>query len=168
MEKLRMKCNARSFEFWSLVTTLEAACVRNLDLRISIALKASKSAGAKGDVPKINGFVHTLHPCWCIPCPLHKLSRNFSYDDKDLCKEPEQGWKAFQSPRLLENMTRWSKSYHRAVAHNELIWEPGKLQTDYGKVTSCWETLPNFYRLFMFKRKSMFIDCDFMGENFIT
>ena len=39
------------------------ACVRNLDLRVSIVLKASKSAGAKGDVPKIYGFVHPLHPC---------------------------------------------------------------------------------------------------------
>ena len=26
-------------------------------------LEASKSAGAKGDVPKIYGFVHPLHPC---------------------------------------------------------------------------------------------------------
>ena len=25
--------------------------------------KASKSVGAKGDVPKISGFVHSLHPC---------------------------------------------------------------------------------------------------------
>jgi hypothetical protein len=49
-------------------------CVRNLDLRVHlgelwvskqrvhIVLKASKSAGAKGDVPKIYGFVHPLHP----------------------------------------------------------------------------------------------------------
>ena len=47
-------------------------CVRNLDLRLQvhpgvlwvskqrvhIVLEASKSAGAKGDVPKICGFVH--------------------------------------------------------------------------------------------------------------
>ena len=52
-------------------------CVRNLDLRVQvhpgelwiskqrvhIVLEASKSAGAKGDVPKICGFVHLLHPC---------------------------------------------------------------------------------------------------------
>ena len=52
-------------------------CVRNLDLRVQvhpgelwfskqrvhIVLEASKSAGAKGDVPKICGFVHPLHPC---------------------------------------------------------------------------------------------------------
>ena len=52
-------------------------CVRNLDLRmqvhpgelwgskqrVHIVLEASKSAGAKGHVPKICGFVHPLHPC---------------------------------------------------------------------------------------------------------
>ena len=52
-------------------------CVRILDLRVQvhpgelwvskqrvhIVLEASKSAGAKGDVPKICGFVHLLHPC---------------------------------------------------------------------------------------------------------
>ena len=52
-------------------------CVRYLDLRVQvhpgerwvskqrvhIILGASKSAGAKGDVPKICGFVHPLHPC---------------------------------------------------------------------------------------------------------
>ena len=51
-------------------------CVRILDLqvqmhpgelwfskqRVHIVLEASKSAGAKGDVPKICGFVHPLHP----------------------------------------------------------------------------------------------------------
>ena len=51
-------------------------CVRMLDLRVQvhpgellvskqrahIVLEASKSAGAKGDVPKICGFVHPLHP----------------------------------------------------------------------------------------------------------
>ena len=51
-------------------------CVRNLDLRVQvhpgelwiskqrvhIVLEASKSAGAKGDVPKICVFVHPLHP----------------------------------------------------------------------------------------------------------
>ena len=51
-------------------------CVRNLDLRVQvhprelwvskqrvhIVLEAPKSAGAKGDVPKICGFVHLLHP----------------------------------------------------------------------------------------------------------
>jgi hypothetical protein len=56
------------------------ACFRNLDLRVQsfffieessepqnpwvpIVLRASKSAGAKGDVPKFFGFVHPLHPC---------------------------------------------------------------------------------------------------------
>ena len=52
-------------------------CVRNLDLRVQvhpgellvskqrvhIVLEASKSAGTKGDVSKICGFVHPLHPC---------------------------------------------------------------------------------------------------------
>ena len=52
-------------------------CVRNLILRVQvhpgelwiseqrvhIVLEASKSAGAKGDVPKICGFVHPLHLC---------------------------------------------------------------------------------------------------------
>ena len=51
-------------------------CVRNLDLRVQvhpgelwvskqrvhIVLQASKSAGAKGDVPKFCGFVNPLHP----------------------------------------------------------------------------------------------------------
>ena len=49
----------------------ERECVRNWDLRVQvhpgelwakqrvhIVLEASKSAGAKGDVPKICGFVH--------------------------------------------------------------------------------------------------------------
>ena len=31
--------------------------------RVPIVLSASKSAGAKGDVPKIYGFVHPLQPC---------------------------------------------------------------------------------------------------------
>ena len=31
--------------------------------RVHIVLEASKSAGAKGDVPKIYGLVHPLHPC---------------------------------------------------------------------------------------------------------
>ena len=52
-------------------------CVRNLDLRVQvhpgelwvskqwvhIVVEASKLAGAKGDVPKICGFVHPLHQC---------------------------------------------------------------------------------------------------------
>ena len=33
------------------------------NLRVSILLKASKSVGAKGDVPKIYGFVHPLYLC---------------------------------------------------------------------------------------------------------
>ena len=37
------------------------------NLRVSTELKASKSAGAKGDVPKISGFVHPLHPRLRIP-----------------------------------------------------------------------------------------------------
>ena len=32
------------------------------NLQVSIVLKAPTSAGAKGDVPKVYGFVHTLHP----------------------------------------------------------------------------------------------------------
>ena len=62
-------------------------CVRILDLRVQvhpgelwvskqrvhIALEASKSAGAKGDVPKICGFVHPLHPCYSIPWRSRRL-----------------------------------------------------------------------------------------------
>ena len=33
------------------------------NLRVSIVLKVSKSAGAKGGVLKIYEFVHPLHPC---------------------------------------------------------------------------------------------------------
>ena len=58
------------------IFTVVRECVRNLDLpvqvhpgdlwvskqRVHIVLEASKSAGAKGDVPKICGFVHPLHP----------------------------------------------------------------------------------------------------------
>ena len=57
--------------------TDDRECVRNLDLRVQvhpgelrvskqrvhIVLEASKSAGAKGDVPKIYEFVHPLHLC---------------------------------------------------------------------------------------------------------
>ena len=60
----------------SVNVTFFRECVRNLDLRVQvhpgdfwiskqrvhIVLEASKSAGAKGDVPKICGFVHPLHP----------------------------------------------------------------------------------------------------------
>ena len=59
-----------------LVLVYYRECVRNLDLRVQvhpgelwvskkrvhIVLEASKSAGAKGDVPKTCGFVHLLHP----------------------------------------------------------------------------------------------------------
>ena len=42
------------------------------NLRVSL-VEASKSAGAKGDVPKIYKFVHLLHPCqrtlWMIRSP---------------------------------------------------------------------------------------------------
>ena len=50
-------------------------CVRNWDMRVQVhpgelskqrvhvVLEASKSAGAKGDVPKICEFVHPLHLC---------------------------------------------------------------------------------------------------------
>ena len=61
----------------SQIVIITRECVRNLDLRVQvhpgelrvskqrvhIVLEASKSAGAKGDVPKICGFVHPLHPC---------------------------------------------------------------------------------------------------------
>ena len=46
---------------WFIIST--RVCVRNLDLRVHIVLKASKSGGAKGDVPKICRFFHPLHPC---------------------------------------------------------------------------------------------------------
>ena len=60
---------------WFAVVIRE--CVRNLNLRVQVhpgelwvskqrvhtVLEASKSAGAKTDVPKICGFVHPLHPC---------------------------------------------------------------------------------------------------------
>ena len=53
-------------------------CVSNLDLwvqvhpgelwvskqQVHIVLEAFKSAGAKGDVPKICGFMHPLNPCF--------------------------------------------------------------------------------------------------------
>jgi len=59
-----------------LSNAMPRECVRILDLRVQvhsgelvvskqqvhIVLKASKSAGAKGDVPKICGFMHPLHP----------------------------------------------------------------------------------------------------------
>ena len=58
------------------VITVIRECVRILDLRVQvhpgelwvskqrvhIVLEASKSAGAKGDVSKICGFVNPLHP----------------------------------------------------------------------------------------------------------
>ena len=61
----------------AFVSLMFRECVRNLDLRVQvhpgelwfskqwvrIVLEASKSAGAKGDVPKIFGFMHPLHPC---------------------------------------------------------------------------------------------------------
>ena len=33
------------------------------NLRVSIVLKASRSASTKGDVPSIYGFVQPVHPC---------------------------------------------------------------------------------------------------------
>ena len=61
----------------STKTQKNRECVRNLDLwvqvhpgelwvskqRVHIVLEASKSAGAKGGVPKICGFMHPLHLC---------------------------------------------------------------------------------------------------------
>ena len=61
---------------WSFLSSIHRECVRILNLRVQvhpgelwvskqwvhIVLEASKSAGAKGDVPKICGFVHPLHP----------------------------------------------------------------------------------------------------------
>ena len=38
------------------------------NLRVSMVLRDSKSAGAKGDVSKIYRFVHPLYPCERIPC----------------------------------------------------------------------------------------------------
>ena len=67
----------RSFlEELRIIITDIRECVRNLDLRVQvhpgklwvskqrvhIVLEASKSAGAKDDVPKICGFMHPLHP----------------------------------------------------------------------------------------------------------
>ena len=62
-------------KFRATITVRSRECVRILDLRVQvhpgelmvskqqvhIVLEASKSAGAKGDVPKICGFVHPLH-----------------------------------------------------------------------------------------------------------
>ena len=66
----------RSTEIHTVPQYTLRECVRILDLRVQvhprelwvskqqvhIVLEASKSAGAKGDVPKICGFVHPLHP----------------------------------------------------------------------------------------------------------
>ena len=63
-----------------LLCIISRECVRNLDLRVQsvqhmpensgsenpIVLRASKSAGAKGDVLKIYGFVHLLHLCYSV------------------------------------------------------------------------------------------------------
>ena len=63
-------------KFELIIMVKSRKCVSNLDLRVQvhpgelwfskqlvhIVLEASKSAGAKGDVPKICGFVHPLHP----------------------------------------------------------------------------------------------------------
>ena len=60
-----------------LFVSTSRECVRNLDLRVQVypgelwvskqrvhlVLETSKSAVAKGDVPKICGFMHPLHPC---------------------------------------------------------------------------------------------------------
>ena len=62
-------------ERFSKRISMSRECVRNLDLRVQVhpgelwvskqrvhvVLEASKSAGAKGDVPKICGFVHPLY-----------------------------------------------------------------------------------------------------------
>ena len=60
------------FSKYVQIHCIDRECVRNLDLRVQkvkglkisgciyIVLKASKSAGAKGDVPKICGCVHPL------------------------------------------------------------------------------------------------------------
>ena len=74
-----MQVNPKGFSglFVFYMRQLSRECVRNLDLRVQmhpgelwvskqrvhIELEASKSAGAEGDVPKICGFVHPLHPC---------------------------------------------------------------------------------------------------------
>ena len=74
-KKVNSKKTAPSF------LNIHRECVRNVDLqvqvhpgefrsqnmRVHIIIEASKSAGAKGDVLKICGFVHPLHPCYRIP-----------------------------------------------------------------------------------------------------
>ena len=75
-KSLQKVMNAHVTSVHAIQCTLRE-CVRNLDLRVQvhpgelwvskqrvhIVLEASKSAGAKGDVPKICGFVHPLQPC---------------------------------------------------------------------------------------------------------
>ena len=68
--------SAETILFWNLKCDHYSSreCVRNLDLRVQvhpgelwiskhrvhIVLEASKSAGAKGGVPKICGFMHSM------------------------------------------------------------------------------------------------------------
>ena len=75
---LKIKILDKIHMFGVAIVTIDfRECIRNLDLRVQvhpgelwvskqrvhIVLEASKSAGAKDDVPKICGFVHPLHPC---------------------------------------------------------------------------------------------------------
>ena len=77
---------------WRLCCTSQATgtqrrdymCSGSQNLRVSIVLKASKSAGAKGDVPKIYKFMHPLLQANSFPANVHhmcyfrsKLSGNF-------------------------------------------------------------------------------------------
>ena len=72
----QLSCCGFMHEKYPMSSRVCRECVRNLDLRVQvhpgelwvskqrvhIVLEASKSAGAKGDVAKICGFVHPLHP----------------------------------------------------------------------------------------------------------
>jgi hypothetical protein len=44
------------------VTSKQPHKIVQIHMRHPVVLETSKSAGAKGDFPKICGFVHPLHP----------------------------------------------------------------------------------------------------------
>ena len=61
--KSKIYCNAQLyFGSAGAVCSIKESCGPQ-NQRVHIVLKASKSACAKGDVPKICGCVHPLHPC---------------------------------------------------------------------------------------------------------
>ena len=99
--------------------------------RVHLVLEASKSAGAKGDVPKICGFVHPLHPLYRIPC----LSTN---------KYAILNWKTTQISLICWRLSTSNSSVASSIAHWSIDWREWPMTAS---ITSSIQKIPIWERL---------------------